>query len=66
MELSLTHSALDHIKMRSDMYNNSWLGFLKILNYMYMYVPKEREKNSAKNEPSFVTVKSYNGSQELF
>ena len=33
-------------------YNNSWLGFLKILNY----VPKEREKISAKNEPPFVTV----------
>ena len=31
-------------------YNNSWLGFLKILNY----VPKEREKFSAKNEPPFV------------
>ena len=34
-------------------YNNSWLGFLIILTY----VPKEREKISAKNEPSFVTVK---------
>ena len=32
-------------------YNNSWLGFLKILNY----VPKEREKIYAKNEPSFVS-----------
>ena len=31
----------------------SWLGFLKILNY----VPKEREIFSAKNEPSFVRVK---------
>ena len=35
-------------------YNNSWLGFLlKNLNY----VPKEREKVSAKKLPSFVTVK---------
>ena len=42
-------------------YNNSWLGFLKILNY----VPKEREKYTAKNEPSFVTVKCCNGSYEL-
>ena len=33
-------------------YNNSWLGVLKILKY----VPKEREKYTAKNEPSFVTV----------
>ena len=33
-------------------YNNSWLGFLKLLNY----VSKEREKYTAKNEPSFVTV----------
>ena len=39
-------------------YNNSWLGFLKILNY----VPKEREKYIATNEPSFVTVKCCNGS----
>ena len=40
-------------------YNNSWLGFLKILNY----VPKERDKyHTAKNEPSFVTVKSCDGS----
>ena len=39
-------------------YNNSWLGFLKILNY----VPKEREKYTAKNEPSFVTVKCCDGS----
>ena len=39
-------------------YNNSWLGFLKILNY----VPKEREKFSAKNEPSFVTVKCWDSS----
>ena len=40
-------------------YNNSWLGFLKKnLNY----VPKEREKYSAKNEPSFVTVKCCDGS----
>ena len=28
-------------------YNNSWLGFLKILNY----VPKEREKNMQKMSP---------------
>ena len=33
-------------------YTNSWLGFLKILNY----VPNERENFSAKTEPSFVTV----------
>ena len=33
-------------------YNNSWLGFQKILNY----VPKERKKCTAKYEPSFVTV----------
>ena len=33
--------------------NNSWLGFLQILNY----VQKERDIFSAKNEPSFVTVK---------
>ena len=39
-------------------YNNSWLGFLKILNY----VPKERETLSAKNEPSFVIVKCCDGS----
>ena len=39
-------------------YNNSWLGFLNILNY----VPKEREKYTAKNEPSFVTVKCCDGS----
>ena len=39
-------------------YNNSWLGFLKILNY----VPKEREKYTAKNESSFVTVKCCDGS----
>ena len=38
--------------------NNSWLGFLKILNY----VPKEREKYTAKNEPSFVAVKCCDGS----
>ena len=38
--------------------NHSWLGFLKILNY----VPKERETFSAKNEPSFVTVKCCDGS----
>ena len=31
-------------------YNNSWLGFQKILNY----IPKERGKYTAKNEPSFV------------
>ena len=30
------------------------------------YVPKEREKYSAKYEPSFVTVKCCDGSQELF
>ena len=45
------HWALDHIK-NVVWYNNSWLGFLKILNY----VPKESEKYTAKNEPSFVTV----------
>ena len=39
-------------------YNNSWLGFLKI----QIYVPKEREKYTAKNEPSFVTVKCCDGS----
>ena len=39
-------------------YNNSWLDFLKILNY----VPKEREKYTAKNEPSFVTGKCCDGS----
>ena len=39
-------------------YNHSWLGFLKILNY----VPQEREKISAKIEPSFVTVKCCDGS----
>ena len=39
-------------------YNNYWLGFLKILNY----VPKERESFSAENDPSFVTVKCCNGS----
>ena len=39
-------------------YNNSWLGFLKILNY----VPKEREQLFAKNEPSFGTVKCCDGS----
>ena len=49
--LNLTHWALDHIKL--VWYHNSGLGFLKILNY----VPKEREHFSAKNEPSFVTVK---------
>ena len=38
-------------------YNNSWLGFLKILNY----VPKERENISAKNEPSYFTVKCCDG-----
>ena len=38
------------------------LDFLKILNY----VPKEGEKYTAKNEPSFVTVKCCNGSKELF
>ena len=37
-------------------YNNSWLGFLKILNYMYQ---KKEKKISAKNEPSFVTVKCW-------
>ena len=39
-------------------YNNSWLGVLKILNY----VPKEREKSYAKNEHSFVRVKCCDGS----
>ena len=39
-------------------YNNSWLDFLKILNY----VPKERENYTAKIKPSFVTVKCYDGS----
>ena len=40
-------------------YNHSWLGFLKILNY----VPREREKFSAKNDPPpFVTVKCCDGS----
>ena len=39
-------------------YNNSWLGFLNILKY----VPKERDKFSAKNEPSFVTVICSDGS----
>ena len=34
-------------------YNDSGLGFLKILNY----VPKEREKLCANNEPSLVAVK---------
>ena len=34
-------------------YNNSWLGFLKILNYAQKEV---RETFSARNEPSFVTV----------
>ena len=38
------------------------LGFFFILNY----VPKEREKYSAKNEPSFVTVKWCDGLKELF
>ena len=33
-------------------YNNSWLGSLKILNY----VAKEREIYTAKNEPSIVIV----------
>ena len=42
--------------------NNSWLCFLKILTY----VPKEREKFSAKNAPSFLTVNCCDGSQELF
>ena len=41
-------------------YNNSWLGFLKILNYMY--VPKEREIFLQKNEPSFVSIKCCDGS----
>ena len=41
-------------------YNNSWLGFLKILNYVGL--PKESKKLSAKNEPSFVTVKCCDGS----
>ena len=54
---NLTHSALEYIKMHSDN-NNSWLGFQKILNY----VPKGREKFSAKNEPSFVAVKWCDGS----
>ena len=39
-------------------YNNSWLGFLKILNYVGL--PKER-KIYCKNEPSFVTVKCCDG-----
>ena len=59
--IKLTHSALEHIKCVLILYNNSWLGFLKILNY----VPKERENLSAKNEPSFVTIKC-DDSQELF
>ena len=35
----LTHSAPDHIKMWPDTINNSWLSFLKVLNY----VPTERD-----------------------
>ena len=50
-DILLTHSALDHIKMWSDTIILELIGSLKILNY----VPKERKKNSAKNEPSFVT-----------
>ena len=42
--------------------NNSRLDFLKILNY----VPKERAKYTAKNEPSFVTVKCCDGSWDFF
>ena len=53
----------DHILMWSSAqwvvwYKYSWLGFLKILNY----VPKEREKYTAKNKPSFATVKFCDGS----
>ena len=54
----LTHSALDHIKMWSDAIILDYLCFLKIVNY----VPKERETFSAKNEPSFVSVKCCDGS----
>ena len=39
-------------------YNNSWLAFIKIL----YYVTEESEKYTAKNEPSFVTVKCCDGS----
>ena len=49
--ITLTHSTLELIK-NAFWYNNSWSGFLKIL----AYVPKEREKVSAKkNELSFVS-----------
>ena len=54
----LTNSALDHNKMHSDTIIFDTFGFLKILDY----VPKERENFSAKNEPSFVTVKCCDGS----
>ena len=59
--LCLTHSALDHIKMHSDTIILQ-LGFLKILNY----VPKEREKFSAKKISPHLSVKCRDGSYELF
>ena len=42
--ICLTHWALYRPHQNVVWYNNSWLGFLKILNY----VPTEREKKSAK------------------
>ena len=53
----LTHWALDHIKMWSGTIN-SWLGFLKILNY----VPKEREKYILQKMSPHLSVKCCNGS----
>ena len=50
LPLSL-HWVLDHIKMWSGTITLD-KGFIKILNY----VPKEREKHTAKNEPSFGRV----------
>ena len=50
-EISLTHSALTHYNV--VWYSNSWLGFLKILNY----VPKERKnKILQKFSPSLSQV----------
>ena len=39
-------------------YNDSWLGFLQMLND----IPKERETYTANNEPSIFTVKCCDGS----
>ena len=67
VSFNISHWILDHIKMWV-WYNNSWLGFDFSKNSELCTKRKKkqggekREKYTAKNEPSFVTVKCCDGS----